>query len=120
VNGDIRAIGSVYYGGSQGTTTGATAYTKPDYVFEKEYRPLALDEVATFIDREKHLPWLTPSRKEHAEHAHLVDMTRMGFETLEAVENLQLQLISLHKELKAVKAELAEFQSKRSKIEHSA
>ena len=36
VIGNIRATGSVYYGGTDGNTDG-TLYTKPDFVFEPDY-----------------------------------------------------------------------------------
>jgi len=48
----------------------------------------------TFINKNGHLPWLTAAKDERDG----VNMTRMSFETLEAVENLQLQVINLRKE----------------------
>jgi len=96
VSGDIRATGSVYYGGTSGSYNGA-AYQKPDYVFEKGYRVMSTKEVADFLTSERHLPWLTSAEQEERENKKSVDMTRMAFETLETAENLQLQIIALQK-----------------------
>jgi hypothetical protein len=90
INGDARITGDLYYG------TGDDQYTKADFVFEKGYqRNYSIAEVEHFIRENKHLPWMTAARDEHAG----VNITRMNFEMLETVENLQLQIISLHKQL---------------------
>jgi len=101
VTGDIRATGSVYYGGSSGSST-ATPYTKPDHVFEKKYKVLQTNEVEQFVSRENHLPWVTSAKQEKEEHGEATDMTRMAFQTLESVENLQLQIIEQQKLIKAL------------------
>ncbi|HBE40339.1 MAG TPA: hypothetical protein DDW27_03905 [Bacteroidales bacterium] len=91
VNGNIRAIGSVYYGGT--TTTTGTAYNKPDYVFGEEYNLLKTEDVEIFLKEKSHLPWVKSVEQEKQENGGATDMTRMAFETLESVENLQLQII---------------------------
>jgi hypothetical protein len=96
VNGDIRATGSVYYGGTSGSIS-ATPYSKPDYVFEKTYGFMPVDEVEKFLNEENHLPWVTSVEKEKEENGETTDMTRMAFQTLESVENLQLQIIEQQK-----------------------
>jgi hypothetical protein len=106
VVGDIRATGSVYYGGNAGSANG-TAYTKPDYVFEEAYEPMSFDEVETFIQKENHLPWITAAKEERS----AVNMTRMGFQTLEAVENLQLQNLSLYRQIEELKKEIAQLKN---------
>src|SRR5207244_984926 len=53
VCGDIRAAGSVYYGGTCGTANG-TAYNKPDYVFESNYQSFSPAEVEQFISKQGH------------------------------------------------------------------
>jgi hypothetical protein len=90
VVGNARVTGDIYYG------TGATVYTKPDFVFKNDYEKY-LDpiEVDNFIQKNGHLPWVTKAEDEIDEG---VNMTRMQFETLETVENLQLQIINLKKE----------------------
>ncbi|MZP54981.1 MAG: hypothetical protein GT600_06000, partial [Bacteroidales bacterium] len=98
VNGSIRAIGSVYYGGST-TSANGTAYTKPDYVFGNEYSVMKINEVEDYLHLENHLPWVTSAEKEKRENGDATDMTRMAFETLETVENLQMQIIELNKKV---------------------
>jgi hypothetical protein len=98
VNGNIRATGSVYYGGT--TTTTGTAYNKPDYVFGEDYKALQTGEIEMFLKENNHLPWVTSAEKEKQENGEATDMTRMAFETLESVENLQLQIISQQKLIK--------------------
>ncbi len=107
VCGDIRASGSVYYGGTCGAADG-TDYTKPDYVFRNGYKIYSVDEVEKFISKKGHLPWLTSAQKEKEENeGGAVNITRMSFETLEAVENMQLQIIELKKEIEHLKRECA-------------
>jgi hypothetical protein len=101
VNGDIRAIGSIYYGGTAGNADG-TAYTKPDFVFEDHYDALSTDEVHSFLQVKGHLPWITSAKDEKQENGDVIDITRMSFETVETVENLQLQIIQLNEKNKAL------------------
>ncbi len=115
VSGDIRATGSVYYGGSDGSANG-TAYNKPDFVFEKDYEVMETDDVERFVNEGKHLPWLIRAEEEDKEG---INMTRMSFQTLEALENIQMQVIKLNNRVKALenenqslKRKLAELSSK--------
>ncbi len=89
VAGDARIEGDIYYG------TGTDVYTKPDFVFLPEYEryldPMKVDE---FIEKNGHLPWFTKATDEEEG----VNLTRMQFETVETVENLQLQIINIKKE----------------------
>jgi hypothetical protein len=96
VNGNIRATGSVYYGGSSGDGS-ATPYSKPDYVFDKTYEFMPVEDVEKFLSEEKHLPWVTSAAQEKSENGETTNMTRLSFETLESVENLQLQIIEQQK-----------------------
>jgi hypothetical protein len=90
VEGDARVTGDIYYGG------GSTIYTKPDYVFNDHYsKKYQIHEIENFIQINNHLPWLTPAKNEKDG----INITRMSLETLEAVENIQLQIIELKKEL---------------------
>jgi hypothetical protein len=116
VSGNIRATGSVYYGGTAGNANG-TAYTKPDYVFEEKYQSPDIDEIEKFIAKEQHLPWVTSAEKEKEENGDIVNMTRMAFETLETVENLQLQLIDQNKLIRTLKAENDLLKNRLDKLE---
>jgi hypothetical protein len=97
VVGDARVTGSIYYG------TGTSTYTKPDFVFNPDYNefydPLSVER---FIRVNGHLPWLTKASDEKDG----VNLTRMQFETVETVENLQLQIIQQQKEIESLKAEV--------------
>jgi hypothetical protein len=97
VVGDARITGDIYYG------TEAEKYIKPDFVFKPSY-PMRLNplEVEHFIARNGHLPWLTKASDEKDG----VNLTRMQFETVETVENLQLQIIQQQKEIESLKAEV--------------
>jgi hypothetical protein len=106
VNGDIRAIGSVYYGGTQGNTD-ANLYNKPDYVFEEGYDAMSIEQVEEFLKKENHLPWMTSVKQEKEENGDVIDMTRMAFETVETAENLQMQIIELNKRNKALEERVA-------------
>ncbi len=74
-----------------------TPYAKPDYVFEEGYEILSTDQVARHLEKKNSLPWITSLKKEKEENGQMVDMTRMSFETVETVENLQIQIIALSK-----------------------
>ena len=93
VVGDARITGSLFYG------TGADIYNKPDFVFSKAYTDY-LDplEVDVFIRNNGHLPWVTKASNE----TDGINLTRMQFETLETVENMQLQIINIKKEYQQV------------------
>jgi hypothetical protein len=112
VNGDIRATGSMYYG----TPNGDGIYSKPDYVFEKTYGFMSVDDVEKFLDEENHLPWVTSVEKEKEENGGTTDMTRMAFETLESVENLQLQIIEQQKLIRTLTDQNAKLSSENEQL----
>ncbi len=89
VTGNARIEGDIYYG------TGNDTYNKPDFVFNINYKNnYNILDIESFIHKNKHLPWLTSVKDE----IDGINLTRMSFETLEAVENQQLQIINLKKE----------------------
>ena len=102
VDGNARITGSIFYGVNGSTTV----YAKPDFVFMPNYEEnYGIFEIEEFINKNGHLPWLTAAKDEKDG----VNMTKMSFQTLEAVENQQLQIIELKKEkdqeIKALKKE---------------
>ncbi len=108
VNGDARVTGDIYYG------TGTNTYNKPDFVFNPKYeKDFDIPEVEKFISENGHLPWVTAANEEKEG----VNMTRMSFETLETVENQQLQIISLKKENEAQKQKIKEQEERLSSLE---
>jgi len=91
VDGDARITGDIIYGS---LTPGKNK--KLDFVFESGYKKdFKISEVEEFIKVNKHLPWVT-SVKDEKEG---INMTRLSFETLETIENQQLQIIELNKQL---------------------
>ncbi|MCS7036330.1 MAG: hypothetical protein RMJ33_11025 [Saprospiraceae bacterium] len=76
----------------------------PDYVFEADYRLPTLSEVETFIQREKHLPGVTPAREVETSGLNLGQMQKMQ---MEKIEELYLHLIALEKRIQALEAENA-------------
>jgi hypothetical protein len=108
VNGDVRVSGSVYYGGTACSNAG-TAYSKPDYVFESDYKKTYSPvEVEKFILKEGHLPWVTSAADEKKENKGAIDITRMSFQTLEATENIQMQVIEQQKTIEELKKQVAD------------
>jgi hypothetical protein len=101
VVGDALITGSIYYDASQ-------TYSKPDFVFKEDYNkkfdPLTVEN---FIQANGHLPWLTKATDEGKD----INLTRMQFETVETVENLQLQIIEQQKQINSLKAEIEELKS---------
>ncbi len=92
VDGDARITGNIYYGAIGTSNT----YNKPDFVFNPDYnKDFNISYIEKFIQKNNHLPWLTAAKDEKGG----INMTRMSFETLEAVENQQLQIIDLNKKL---------------------
>jgi len=102
VVGDARVTGDIYYG------TGATTYSKPDYVFTSGYNNyFTPTEVDRYINRHGHLPWITPASKENDG----VNLTRLQFETVETVENLQLQIIDQQRRIDQQQGEIEQLRA---------
>ena len=110
VNGDARVTGDIYYGAIGSSTT----YSKPDFVFKPNYdKDFRIDYIERFIKKHGHLPWITAAKDEK----NGINMTRMSFQTLEAVENIQMQVIALRKENLSLKKENQELLKRIEKIE---
>ncbi len=77
----------------------------PDFVFLPDYKQLSIPEVKSFIETNGHLPWLSPAGQEKE----TINLSRMSIESLEAIENLQLQIISLKEENERLTKESADF-----------
>ncbi len=107
VDGDARVTGDIYYGTSSNT------YDKPDFVFKPNYtKDFSIDYIERYINRHGHLPWLTAAKDEKDG----INMTRMSFQTLEAVENQQLQIIQLRKENKDLLKRIEQLEKAMKKI----
>lgn len=81
----------------------------PDYVFEKDYKLLALNEVENYIKENKHLPNI-PSAKEVETHG--INIAEMQVKQMEKIEELFLHLIKLKKENEELKSRLEILETK--------
>lgn len=107
VRGDVNIMGKII---------NKSKTIKPDYVFDEDYdRYYSPLEVERYISDHRHLPWVTPASGEQEG----VELTRMTFETLEAAENIQKQVIELKRENQALRKELRELQKQVREIQQS-
>ncbi len=83
VNGSIRATGSIYSQPSPGMEI-------PDYVFESNYDLMPIQDLETYIAREKHLPKL-PNAREIKEKG--LNHTEFQMKLLEKIEELTLYTV---------------------------
>jgi len=75
----------------------------PDYVFDKDYHRMPLDELRSFIDKYGRLP-NTPDAKEATSEG--IGLGEMNRKLLEKVEELTLYLLDHKREIDSLKAEL--------------
>lgn len=73
-----------------------------DYVFEKNYKVMTLDEVEAFIKENKHLPNV-PTTEEMMKNGN--DLLKTDAKLLEKIEELTLYMIEMNKEIKSLKLE---------------
>ena len=88
-------------------TTASTTY--PDYVFKDDYNLLSLDEVASFIEANGHLPNV-PSETEVLANGSRVDITQLSHTLLEKVEELTLYTLQQHETIKELQAQVEALQ----------
>ena len=72
----------------------------PDYVFEKKYNLMPVDEVEKFINTEGHLPKI-PSAEELERDG--LNLKEMNLKLLEKIEELTLYIIEQNNEIKSLK-----------------
>ena len=90
VNGKIRAI-----------EVKVEAANWPDYVFEKEYKPLSLLELEKFIKINKHLPEMPTAEEVNTDGIALGEMNKIP---LKKIEELTLHLIEKEKAIEKIEA----------------
>jgi hypothetical protein len=78
----------------------------PDYVFEKEYKLMPLEELEKTIQRQKHLPNIPSAAAVMAEKG--FDLGDMNRRLLEKVEELTLYVIELNKKNKELETRLVQ------------
>lgn len=74
----------------------------PDYVFEKDYELMPLEELETYIKHEKHLLNI-PSAKEVDNNG--VGLGELVLLQMEKIEELTLYMLEMNKKIKALEAE---------------
>jgi hypothetical protein len=89
-----------------------TSSTWADYVFESDYKLMSLDELESFIQKNKHLPEI-PSAEEVKVTGH--KLGEMDVLLLKKVEELTLYIIEMKKEIEEVKRENAQLKSRGKK-----
>jgi hypothetical protein len=72
----------------------------PDYVFEKKYKKLSLDELEKYVEANKHLPNIPSAAEVEKNGQHLGEIQR---KMLEKIEELSLYVIELKKEINELK-----------------
>jgi hypothetical protein len=71
-----------------------------DYVFDKDYKLMKLEDVKRFIDKNKHLPGL-PAASVLQKNG--VDISKMQTKMMEKIEELTLYILQLKEEIKELK-----------------
>lgn len=89
--------------------------TWPDYVFEKDYKLLPLDELEIFLIQNKHLPSV-PSEQQIKEEG--IDLGEMNVKMMEKIEELTLYLIEQNKELEKQGKELEELKAEIERLKN--
>ncbi len=74
----------------------------PDYVFEKEYSLMPLNELKKYIETHKHLPNI-PSQSEVMQNG--IEMADLNVKLLEKIEELTLYILELKNEIEELKKE---------------
>ena len=72
----------------------------PDYVFEKNYHKLSIDELEKYVTLNKHLPNIPSAKEIENDGQHLGEIQR---KMLEKIEELSLYVIELKKEIDLLK-----------------
>jgi len=87
------------------TTTGWS-----DYVFGEKYRLLSLDELETYVKREKHLPDIPSAKEVEGKGLEVADMLS---KQMQKIEELTLYLIQLKKENAELKERITALEEER-------
>lgn len=74
-----------------------------DFVFAKNYKLRTLEEVESFVSKNKHLPEIEPA---HEMEANGAELGKFNSKLLQKIEELTLYMIEQNKETKATKVQL--------------
>lgn len=73
----------------------------PDYVFDKNYPLIDLDQLRTYIETHHHLPNIISS-KELEQNQHILNLGNQVTKQLEKIEELTLYILKLEQRIKAL------------------
>ena len=80
----------------------------PDYVFEKNYSLMSLEELTTYIEQHKHLPNIPSSSSVEKDDLDLGEMARLQ---MEKIEELTLYILEQEKRIREVESKLIELEN---------
>jgi len=100
----VSSAGHLTIAGSLFANGGANEF--PDYVFDPGYELMPIEELAEFIQRERHLPNI-PSAESVREKGGTFNMTELQLKLLEKVEELTLYVVQLKEETSRLQTENA-------------
>ncbi|WP_420571785.1 hypothetical protein [Kordia sp.] len=104
LNGEDLSNYSLYIKGGLLTEQLRTQTGWADYVFEKDYQLMSLENVEAFIKENGHLPNVPSAEAVQKSGIELGDIKRVQ---QEKIEELTLYIIDLNEQLQAIKAEIA-------------
>ena len=106
VDGDAQELALDHNGNLivTGTVTTATQ-TLPDYVFAPDYVLMPIDELAAFVEDNKHLPNV-PSAADITDKGGMVNMTELQLTLLEKIEELTLYTLQQEEKIQMLQARL--------------
>ncbi len=101
VVGSARVVGNLHVSGSIG----------PDYVFDPNFKLASIEENAAFMWKNRHLPALGPARTSEDGKGTINVYSHVNG-MLEELEKAHIYIETLHKEIKSMKADLAELRKR--------
>ena len=104
LNFDMRADGNLHIPNGD-VIVGGTTLNVPDYVFEHDYELMPLDELKTFVAKNKHLP--NVASEAEIKKAKQVSIAKSHMTHLEKIEELTLYTIEQHEQIKSLKTDNA-------------
>ena len=95
-DGDMHILGNMYVSGTQ--------LTVPDYVFADDYKLMSLDELQSFVQKEKHLPNI--ASESEVKKAKAINVGKSQMRHLEKIEELTLYTLQQHQQIKEQKQQI--------------
>ena len=113
VCGNIHATGYLFLG--KGLRIENIYIPCPDYVFDKKYKLMSLNEVENYVTQNHHLPNV-PSASDIQKNG--LDVANMSFNQLEKLEELYLHVIELNKNVEKLQAANLELHAQMKQLDN--